>query len=79
MQPIFDNAQIKASILQGIQEAKHSIEVAVAWFTDTELFTELVRARSRDVKVCVLLHDDDINRKGRCFVLVPAAVGHYAP
>jgi len=65
MQPIFDNAQIKASILQGIQEAKHSIEVAVAWFTDTQLFTELVRARSRDVKVCVLLHDDDINRNSR--------------
>jgi hypothetical protein len=65
MQPIFDNQLIKSSLKQGIQGANDAIELAVAWFTDTDLFAELVSACARGVKVCVLLNDDETNRTSR--------------
>lgn len=48
--------------MDGLRGAQFKVEVAMAWFTDRDLFRELNRCISRGVKVCVLLYDDDINR-----------------
>lgn len=65
MQPIFDNIQIKDHLLKGIETAQHSLEVAVAWFTDPGLFQPLIEAAQRGVRVCILLHQDAINLNAR--------------
>ena len=62
---IFDTTQIKQAIQTHLQQATHSIEIAMAWFTDTDLAAALQVAVRRGVRVCVLLHDDKINRESR--------------
>jgi len=42
--------EIRQTIIQAVRSAKYSIWVAVAWFTDEEIFKELLikkRARSK--------------------------------
>jgi hypothetical protein len=65
MNVIFDNTHIKQTILAHLQQATQSIEIAMAWFTDTDLAAALHAAVGRNVRVCVLLHDDKINRESR--------------
>lgn len=67
MQPIFDNVDIKNQLIKGLQCAQYTIEVAVAWFTDSSLFYLILEAVRRGVKVCIILHRDDVNQRVRFY------------
>ncbi len=53
---------IQHEILKNLFNAKESIWLAVAWFTDVELWTVLTLKAKIGVSVEVILLDDDINR-----------------
>ena len=55
-------SNIKDVLLQNIQFSKQSINVAVAWFTQRELFVAILDALDRGVSVSIILIDDIINR-----------------
>lgn len=55
-------SEIKSILLQNIQTSKKSIDIAVAWFTQRELFTAILEALDRGVSVSIILIDDIINR-----------------
>ncbi|WMX58964.1 phospholipase D-like domain-containing protein [Peribacillus sp. R9-11] len=57
---VFD--EIKNTIIQGIRNAKYTIWVAVAWFTDKEIFEELLLSKSAGVNVRIITSDEDSNR-----------------
>lgn len=52
---------LKPLVLEQIQEAKASIQIAVAWFTDQEVLDILVEKRLQGVKVLVVLSNDTKN------------------
>lgn len=56
----FEN--IKNILANNISKATKDIEVAVAWFTHRDLFSEILSALDRNVSVEVLLSDSIINR-----------------
>lgn len=58
---LFEHQQEK--IISEIRQAKYLIWVAVAWFTDDVLFSELQKKRAAGVNVQVIVDDDDTNRK----------------
>ena len=49
---------LKPLVLEQIREAKASIQIAVAWFTDQDILDLLVEKRLQGVKVLVLLSND---------------------
>lgn len=53
---------IEKVISSSISVAKKRIYVAVAWFTNEILFSELIKALQRNVEVKVLILDDVLNR-----------------
>ncbi|MBR4838999.1 MAG: DUF1669 domain-containing protein, partial [Paludibacteraceae bacterium] len=53
---------IQDHIIQELKKAHKNIEIAVAWFTNYDLFQTLMEARSHGVVVSVLIQDDVINR-----------------
>lgn len=53
---------IKQILLQNIYTSKQSISIAVAWFTQRELFIAVLDALDRGVTVSIILIDDIINR-----------------
>ncbi|MBF4102933.1 DUF1669 domain-containing protein [Gallibacterium anatis] len=55
----FEN--IHQVILQQVKSANQEINVAVAWFTDRQLFDALCERAMKGVKVSVALIDDEIN------------------
>lgn len=55
--------EIQSQIIEQIRQAKYTIWVAVAWFTDKVLFNELLNKKAQGVNVQVIVADDDINRK----------------
>jgi tetratricopeptide (TPR) repeat protein len=55
----FEN--IHTPILEKLNEAAHSIRVAVAWFTDQQLFERLVQKAAEGVTVIVIIRNDVIN------------------
>ena len=57
---IFEN--IANRIQQEIENAQHSIYVAVAWFTNYNLFNTLVAKASEGCRVLLIITDDEINR-----------------
>ncbi|MGG3803458.1 phospholipase D-like domain-containing protein [Metabacillus fastidiosus] len=57
---VFDH--IKDTIIQGIREAKYTIWAAVAWFTDKEIFRELVLRKKAGVNVRIITSDEHTNR-----------------
>lgn len=59
-QAYFEN--IQSHIAQTLQNAQREIIVAVAWFTDYELYQILHQKAKNKVAVSVLLVDDEINR-----------------
>ena len=65
MTPIFDTNTIKNTIETHLNNAQTHIEIAMAWFTDTDLAAALLSAVGRGVHVCLLLHDDKTNRESR--------------
>lgn len=52
---------ISASIIEKLQDASRSIRVAVAWFTDRQLFEILVQKASEGIPVIVIIRNDIIN------------------
>ena len=56
---VFEN--IAERIQQEISQAKKSIYIAVAWFTNIRLFNELVRKASDGCSVSIIISDDSIN------------------
>lgn len=55
----FEN--IAASILEQLDDAVRSIRLAVAWFTDRQLFDVLLQKASEGVAVIVIIRNDVIN------------------
>lgn len=58
--PTFEN--IQSQILKEIKRAKYLIWVAVAWFTDEEIFNVLKEKSLEGVNVQLIISDDEINR-----------------
>lgn len=56
---------IKSHIVEELQKANLSVYIAVAWFTDSEIFDILVSKASLGVKVEILLVDDEINANSK--------------
>ena len=50
--------QIKEEIIQGIRIAKYSIWVCFAWFTDREIYNELVQKKKEGIQVRVITTND---------------------
>lgn len=57
---VFDD--IKEEIIQGIRNAKYSIWVAVAWFTDREIYEELLLRQNEGVHIRIITSDESTNR-----------------
>lgn len=57
---VFD--EIKDTIIQGIRNAKYVIWAAVAWFTDKEIFDELVLRQDAGVNIRIITSDESSNR-----------------
>ncbi|NEZ76034.1 DUF1669 domain-containing protein [Clostridium botulinum] len=57
---VFD--EIKDTIIQGIREAKYTIWIAVAWFTDKEIFEELILRQNAGIDIRVITSDEPTNR-----------------
>ena len=53
--------QIKKKILEEIQNSKKDIKIAVAWFTQHELFDAIISALDRGINVSLILIRDIIN------------------
>ena len=49
-------------ILDYIQKAENEILIAVAWFTDLELFDALCKKAQQGLSIRLVLIDDEINR-----------------
>lgn len=60
-QAYFENIQIEIS--RQLSLARHSVIIAVAWFTDSELFNLLLEQSSRGVNVQLLIVNDEINNQ----------------
>lgn len=56
---VFD--EIKDTIIQGIREAKYTIWIAVAWFTDKEIFEELLLRQNAGIDIRVITSDEPTN------------------
>lgn len=57
---VFD--EIKDTIIQGIREAKYIIWVAVAWFTDKDIFDELLLKKQQGINIRIITSDESSNR-----------------
>lgn len=57
---VFD--EIKDNIIQGIRNAKYTIWVAVAWFTDNEIFEELLLKKKEGVNIRIITSNELSNR-----------------
>jgi phosphatidylserine/phosphatidylglycerophosphate/cardiolipin synthase-like enzyme len=57
----FENIQNR--IIEQINDAKFTIWIAVAWFTDNTIFNSLVEKKKKGLNIQIALVDDDTNRK----------------
>jgi phosphatidylserine/phosphatidylglycerophosphate/cardiolipin synthase-like enzyme len=53
--------EIQKEIIEYIKSARFLIWVAVAWFTDKEIFDELVAKRKEGLNIQLIIMNDDIN------------------
>lgn len=60
-QAYFEDIQLR--ILHELRKAKTSIHLAVAWFTDPEIFEQLCQQAGSGVRVELIVINDSINRK----------------
>lgn len=56
---IFDN--IQKTIIQGIRDAKYVIWIAVAWFTDEEIYRELCLRKEDGINIRIITSGDNSN------------------
>lgn len=54
--------KIKDVIIQGIRNAKYTIWVAVAWFTDEDIYHELILRKQSGVHIRVITSDEQSNK-----------------
>ena len=54
--------EIKEKIIQGIRGAKYTIWVAVAWFTDIDIYRELILRKIDGVNVRIITSDEPTNQ-----------------
>src|SRR5690606_3858227 len=64
-QVITDGQACKAKIIESISQAKSTIKVAIAYFTDKEIADELISARQKGVEVNIVLSNDITNNEIR--------------
>lgn len=57
---VFD--EIKDTIIQGIRNANYIIWAAVAWFTDIEIFSELILRKKAGVNIRIITSDEPSNQ-----------------
>lgn len=62
--PLFKN--IANNIITKINAAKHSVKIAVAWFTNFDLFNCIKAALNRNIQVTLVTNNDLINNGGYC-------------
>ncbi|CAM1355821.1 phospholipase D-like domain-containing protein [Tenacibaculum halocynthiae] len=55
--------EIQQQILDALDQAKYTIWVTVAWFTNKPLFDKLIEKKNQGINVQVIVLDDEINRK----------------
>lgn len=55
--------EIKKEIIQGIRNAKYTIWIAVAWFTDEDLFEELMLKKDTGLNIRIITSDESSNQK----------------
>lgn len=69
---------IKSFIIENLSEAKEKIRIAVAWFTNDELFQVVLRLLDQGLKIDLIIIDDCINRNeyGLNFELFISKGGH---
>jgi HKD family nuclease len=60
-----DQHDLRSLIFKEIGRARIEVNVAVAWFTDAQLFNALLAAAGRGVKVNLILTNSDINHNSR--------------
>jgi tetratricopeptide (TPR) repeat protein len=61
-QAYFDDIQLQ--ILHELRKATSSIHIAVAWFTDPDIFEQLCQKAGSGIRVGLIVVNDSINRKG---------------
>lgn len=57
---VFD--EIKDTIIQGIRNAKYTIWCAVAWFTDREIYNELLHKKNDGVNIRIITSNEPSNQ-----------------
>lgn len=57
---VFD--EIKKTIIQGIKDAKYTIWCAVAWFTDQEIFNELLLKKNKGLNIRIITSNEPSNQ-----------------
>ncbi len=67
-QVITDGQACKAKIIESISQAKSTIRVAMAYFTDREIADALIAARKNDREVTVVLSSDITNNEIRDYL-----------
>ncbi|MGJ8734142.1 MAG: phospholipase D-like domain-containing protein [Cellulophaga sp.] len=55
--------EIQQQILEALDQAKFTIWVTVAWFTNKALFDKLVEKKNEGINVQLIVLDDDINKE----------------
>jgi len=55
--------EIKDQLINSIQNAKLSVWVAMAWFTDKEIANELLKKHWEGINIQVIVNDDEITKK----------------
>lgn len=73
--PYFQN--IRKEIIKALNKADHSVKIAMAWFTNAEIFHTILDCCRRGVEVGLVLMDDEINHMdfGNDFTLFTEAGG----
>jgi phosphatidylserine/phosphatidylglycerophosphate/cardiolipin synthase-like enzyme len=61
IQAYFEN--IQRVLIENLEKAQTSLYVAVAWLTDKEIIRTLAQKAGEQVRIQVLITDDDINRQ----------------
>lgn len=54
--------EIKEKIIQGIRGAKYTIWIAVAWFTDTDIYRELILKKNKGINIRIITSDEPTNQ-----------------
>jgi phosphatidylserine/phosphatidylglycerophosphate/cardiolipin synthase-like enzyme len=57
---VFD--EIKNTIIQGIRNAKYTIWAVIAWFTDNEIYEELILRKNAGVNIRIITSDEQSNQ-----------------